>query len=168
MEIRTRNLIIWSSAFLAAFLLSLILFLVNPDRTERYVLFFPSEITREWTGEARDIYHTGDTEESVRVLLKELALGPIGLRLDETVPKGTRIRAVLLRDNTLYLDFTAHLAEPGRQLSFPEMLAGIRKTVLYNFPSIENVVIYVEGAPTDAYLEAKKIKSSLTKQKDSL
>lgn len=156
MEVRARNLIIWSSAFIVAFLLSLILFLVRSDRTDRYVLFFPSEITREWIGEAREVYHTRDMEESVIALLKELALGPIGLRLEPTVPKGTGVRSVILREKTVFIDFTAHIAvnQPASRLTFAEMLAGIKKSVLYNFPSLEEVVIYIEGSSTEQYVEA--------------
>jgi hypothetical protein len=156
MEIRTRNLIIWASVFTAAFLFSLILYLAASGRTEKYVLFFPSEITKEWIGESREIYYTRDTEDSVLALLNELALGPIGLRLAPTVPKGTGIRSVLLREKSVYIDFAATLVlkQPVLQISFSEMLSGIRKSVLYNFPSIEKVFIYVDGSPADAYSEA--------------
>ena len=149
MELRTRNLIIWSSIFVATFLLSLIFFLARPNRSSSYVLFFPSEVTNEWVGEARDIHHTRDKEESVLALLNELALGPMGLRLGPAVPKGTQVRSVLLRGQTVYVDFSAHLvaSQQVMLISFSEMLEGIRKTVLYNFPSIIDVVIYVEGSP---------------------
>jgi len=151
MKTRTRNLIVWSSVFAAAFLLSLILFLARSGRTERYILFFPSEITQEWTGEPREIYFTRDREAALLALLKEIALGPIGLRLEPTVPKGTGIRSVLLRDGTVYIDFTSSIVlnQPTILLSFEQMLAGIRKSVLYNFPSVDKVVMYVEGSPTD-------------------
>ena len=155
MDIRVRNLIIWSSIFAFTFLLSLILFLARPGRTETYVLFFPSELSNEWIGEARSIYHTRDTEESVLAMLKELALGPVGLRLEPAVPKETGVRSVLLRDRTLYLDFTAHLAVLHQTLEIPfsEILEGIRKSVFINFPSVQEVLIYVEGSPADQFQE---------------
>ena len=151
LEIRTRNLIIWAGIFAAAFLISLIIFLARPGRTDQYVLFFPSETTDEWIGEARNIHHTREIEKSIQALLQELALGPITLRLEPALPKGTGVRSVLFRERTVYLDFTAHLAVPetGFQVSFSEMLAGVKKSVLYNFPTVDEVVIYVDGAPTD-------------------
>ena len=151
MELRTRNLFIWASIFVAAFLISLIIFLARPDRTDQYVLFFPSETTDEWIGEARTIHHTRDIEESVKALLLELSLGPITLRLEPALPKGTGVRSVLVRDKQAYLDFSAHLAVPDSafQVPFPEMLSGLKRSVLYNFPGIEKVIIYVEGVPTD-------------------
>ena len=150
LEIRARNLIIWSSVFVVTFLISLVLFLTSADRKGRYVLFFPSEITNEWIGEARNIFHTRNTEEAVRALLNELALGPIGLRLGPAVPKETGIRSVLIRGKTAYIDFTAHLAVGQRvpQVSFYDMLEGIERSVLYNFQSIEEVFIHVEGSST--------------------
>lgn len=153
MEIRTRNLIIWAAIFAVAFLISLTMFLARSGRTDQYVLFFPSETTDEWIGEVRNIHHTREIEKSIQALLQELALGPITLRFEPALPKGTGVRSVLLRERTVYLDFTAHLAvgETVFQISFPEMLSGVRKSVLYNFPMVEEVVIYVEGVPTDFY-----------------
>jgi hypothetical protein len=153
LEIRTRNLIIWAGVFVAAFLISLIIFLARPGRTDQFVLFFPSETTDEWIGEARNIHHTREIEKSIQALLQELALGPITLRLEPALPKGTGVRSVLLRERTVYLNFTAHLAvlEAGFQISFDAMLAGVRKSVLYNFPTIDEVVIYVDGASTELY-----------------
>jgi len=161
LEIRARNLIVWSSIFAGVLLLSLILYLARPGRTDGYVLFFPSEITGEWVGEARDIRHTRIKEEAVLALLKEFALGPVGLQLEPALPKGTGIRSVLLRKETVYLDFTAQLAVSYQSLSisFAEMLEGIEKTVLYNFPSIDTVVMYVEGSPVDAYRGSSAMKS---------
>lgn len=151
MEIRTRNLIIWAAVFVAAFLISLVIFLARPDRTGRYVLFFPSETTDEWIGEARNIHHSRNTEESIQSLLSELALGPVTLRFEPALPDGTRVKSVLLREKKVYLDFTAHLAVPegSFHIPFSEMLGGIRKSVLYNFPAVEEVIIYVDGVPAE-------------------
>ena len=151
MELRTRNLIIWVAIFTAAFLISLIIFLARPGRTDQYVLFFPSETTDEWIGEARNIHHTRDIEASVKSLLQELALGPITLRFEPALPKGTGVQSVLIRERTAYLDFTPHLAVPENafQISFSEMLAGVKKSVLYNFPAIEKAIIYIDGVSTD-------------------
>jgi hypothetical protein len=124
---------------------------VQTDRTDRYVLFFPSETTDTWIGETRDIRHTRDAEKALFALLKELALGPITLRFEPAVPKGTGVRSVLLRERKAYLDFTGHLAVPEKSFGIPfeEMLSGIKKSVLYNFPGVEEVIIYVAGMPTN-------------------
>ena len=129
----------------------MIIFLARPGRTDQHILFFPSETTDEWIGEARNIHHTREIEESVKALLQELALGPITLRLEPALPKGTGVRSVLIREGTAYLDFTAHLAVPDSsfQISFSEMLEGIKKSVFYNFPSIKKVIVYVDGVSTD-------------------
>jgi hypothetical protein len=130
---------------------------------DRYVLFFPSEISNEWIGEARAVYHTRDAEDSILALLKELALGPMGLRLEPAVPNGTAIRSILLREKILYLDFTAHLAisQQAFQMSFSEMLEGIRKSIFYNFPSIEEVFIYIAGSPAEINAEKKPLRPEI-------
>ena len=145
--ISKQNLIIWASVFVVAFLVSLLLFFTKPGRTDRYVLFFPSETTDEWIGEAREIRHTRNSEKALLAMLKELALGPMTLRFEPAVPKGTGVRSVLLRDRKAYLDFSAHLAAPEKSFGIPfeEMLMGIEKSVFFNFPAVEEVIIYVAG-----------------------
>lgn len=149
MESNVKSFIIWASVLATALLLSLVLFLVRSDRKDRFVLFFPSETTLEWTGEARNIPHKKELEDSVRELLKELALGPIRLRLTRSLPAETSIESVLLRKKDLYIDFSEHLAMYSASLpiSFDMVLAGVRKSVFYNFPFVENLFIFVGGYP---------------------
>lgn len=149
MSSKTINLIVWSSIFAAAFLFSLIMFLARPGRKDRLVLFFPSETTAEWVGEGRNIPHMRETEDSVHELLKEIALGPTRLRLDTALPKQTRVRSVVLREDTLYVDFSEHVTTDASTLTLPldQMLEGVKKSVLFNFPDISDVVIFVRGYP---------------------
>ena len=157
MESTTRNLIIWSSIGTAFFFLSLVLFLTRPDRKDRFVLFFPSETTFEWTGEARNIPHKKEVEDSVHELLKELTLGPIRLRLENVLPPDTGLRSVLLREDVLYIDFTEHLAifNAGMSVSFDTMLEGVKKSVLFNFPAINDIIIFVGGSTVAGRLGAR-------------
>jgi hypothetical protein len=150
MSTKTVHLIVWASIFLATLLLSFILFQVRPDRKDRVVLFFPSEATAEWIGEGRNIPHMDTTEESVHELLKEITLGPIRLRLGLALPRGTRVRSVVLSDGSLYIDLSEHvvLAENSTSATFVEMLEAVRKSVLFNFPSIDEVVLFVRGYST--------------------
>ena len=150
MSTKTVHLIVWASIFVATLFLSFILFQARPDRKDRVVLFFPSEASSEWLGEGRNIPHMDTTEESVHELLKELTLGPIRLRLGLALPRDTRVRSVVLSDGTLYVDFSEHLVLAVSSLStpFPETLEAVRKSVLFNFPSIDEVVLFVHGYPT--------------------
>ncbi|MBT3273506.1 MAG: GerMN domain-containing protein [Spirochaetales bacterium] len=149
MEAKTKHLIIWTSAFGAVLCLSILLFITNTERIVQRVLYFPDETTSEWSGEARNIIHKRDIEEGVHELLKELILGPMKLRLERTLPQGTGIRSVMLRDGVLYADFSEHLAAGDYEMSidFDQMLEGVKKTILFNLPKIEDVVMFVGGYP---------------------
>ncbi len=150
MSSKTVHLIVWTSIFTVTLVVSLILFLARPDRKDRIVLFFPSEATKEWIGEGRNIPHMRNTEESVYELLKEITLGPIQLRLGSTLPRNTRVRSVLLRGNTLYVDFSEQLAMTANASPtvFTDSLEAVRRSVLFNFPSIDRVLQFVRGYPT--------------------
>ena len=147
MEARTKYIIAWLSVFAAAFALSLIFFLTNDSRKEQRVLFFPNETTSEWSGEVRNITHRRVPEDAVHELLKEIILGPMRLRLERAVPEDTAIRSVILRENVLFADFSAHLAVGGGGVTvgFESILEGIKKNILFNFPSISEVHLFVEG-----------------------
>ena len=126
---------------------SLLLYLTDTDRMDFRVIFFPDESTGDWRGEERKIPHFASIEDAAYALIKEIILGPAKLRLMRALPKNTVLRSVLLREEILYVDFSDHLAVPenAAELSLETMIDGVKRTILYNFPSIEGVVVFVGG-----------------------
>ena len=147
MEPKIGSIAIWSGILLLLFFGSLIRYLTDAERMDFRIIFFPDESTQEWRGEERKVPHHSTPEEAVHALIKEIILGPAKLRLIRAMPKDTYVRSVLLRGETLYVDFSEHPAEPdsNTDISFEAMLEGVKKTVLYNFPSIEYVVVFIGG-----------------------
>ena len=147
MEPKIGSLVIWSGILILLFLGSLILYITDAGRMDFRVIFFPDESAQEWRGEERKVPHHSTPEEAAHALIKEIILGPAELRLARALPKDTYIRSVLLRNDTLFVDFSEHPAEPegNMGISFEAMLEGVRRTVLYNFPSIERVVVFIGG-----------------------
>ncbi|MAG13329.1 MAG: hypothetical protein CMN78_01905 [Spirochaetales bacterium] len=147
MESKTGNIIIWTGIFIVLFFGSLGFFFRSADRMDFRVIFFPDESTHEWKGEERKVPHRTVAEDAVHALIKEMILGPTELLLIRALPKDTVVRSVLLRGEVLYVDFSEHLAVSGSSVVIPfdTMLEGVRRTVLYNFPSIEKVVVFISG-----------------------
>lgn len=141
------------AVFVAALIISITAYLLAPLRADHRVLFFPTEATGVWRGELRKVPRMRGREAAVREMLKEMALGPIDLKLRRTVPRNTLIRSVLLRDGTLYVDLSEHAVfdAPTIGMTFADITEGIRKTIWYNHPRIQSIVISVNGvvAPVD-------------------
>ena len=129
---------------------SLLLYLTDSDRMDFRVIFFPDESNGEWRGEERKVPHQPNTEDAAHALIKEIILGPARLRLMRALPKNTTVRSVMLREGTLYVDFSDHFSVPenSTDMPFQAMVDGVKRTILYNFPSIEGVVVFIGGIET--------------------
>jgi hypothetical protein len=133
------------------FVVSLLLFLLRDSPSVQRVLFFPDETTGELGGELRELPRQRSREEEVDRLLREIVLGPTMLGHGRLVPRDTTIHSVLLRDRSVYVNLSEHLAFPGEELlyDFSAMITGIRKTIEFNYPRIDEIRIFVEGREQD-------------------
>ena len=127
---------------------SLLLYLFRPVKTVQRVLFFPDETTLLWRGELRELPSPENREEEIEYVLREIVLGPTHLQLGRAVPRNTGIGSVLYRDETLFIDLSQHMVFPDEEMliDFYGMLSGIKKTIEYNYPRIEDIRFFVDGA----------------------
>ena len=92
-----------------------------------------------------------DNEENkeMKVVLEELIKGPKNKDLFSTIPPETRIRALYIRDEIIYVDFSSSLKEkhPGGTTGELLTVYSIIDTLLDNFPSYSRVQIIVQGEP---------------------
>ncbi len=65
----------------------------------------------------------------------------------DTIPEGTRLVKLEIRQNTVYADFTGELKtnHPGGSTAEINTVYAIVNTVLLNFPEIKDVQILIEG-----------------------
>ncbi len=143
-----RRSLIAGGLLVTVLLLSVLLFAFRPHQTIERVLFFPDETDDTWRGEIREIPVQSARETEIAYVLRELVLGPTRLQYGRALPRATRIRSVIYRDGRLYVDFSAAVVlEAGSVgVDFAEMLSGVRKTLEYNYPMIEEIVFTVAGA----------------------
>jgi len=128
-------------------LLSAVMYMVwGSGRTEQ-VLFFPEYRSSRCYGEARSLPVKDTKEKDVELLVREVLLGPMNVDLVSLFSRETRLQTILLRDQTLYLDFNMAILNgiSDAALSFEEALACLTKTVRFNFPEIREVIYSING-----------------------
>ena len=138
---------VWIGVFLTALVLSLVLYMLFPQGVVERVLFFPDDLQKRITGEPRLVVRRQDREENVEQVLRELLLGPAEIQHKRVLPKNAGYRSVILRDDVLYIDYTDEVlfGVYDVPLSFTAMLDAVRETVRYNFPSVKEMVVTVNG-----------------------
>jgi hypothetical protein len=142
-----KNTFVSAGAFFLLFLISLIFFLKDGRTLINCIIFFPEPAYGDVTGEPRRVYRQETLEKNVLFLVREMVLGPMDIRHTNMFPRNTRIRSVFVRGAAAYLDFSPDIIFLGSEvkMSFDELLAAIRKTVLFNFRQLSDVIITVEG-----------------------
>ncbi len=133
--------------FLAVLFFSLVMFFVTDTKVRRKVFFFPQYRSSRITGESRNLPVRGSMEANIELLIQEVLLGPVDVTHVHIFPEGTSLRTVLLRDTRLYIDLSvdAVLGRKKSELGFEESVEVLKRTVSYNFPSIESFLVTIDG-----------------------
>ena len=132
---------------LVSLVISFVLFFVlEADKVER-VLFFPGNISEDVFGEERVLKNYSDSERDMRLVVEELILGPTSLYRSSVLPKETRIQLFMLRENVAYVDLSREaVSQTGNvHIDFELAESLLRRALHFNFRSLEEVIITVEG-----------------------
>jgi hypothetical protein len=130
---------------------SLVLYILEPyKQMQRKFLFF-SEETGSLSGEIRSVPFSKNRERNITAYIKELMLGPAGLRLQGIFPRGTRMNQIKLVEDVLYIDFSREMVFNLDNHPFPpvEIKNMVVDNLSVNFPGLEKVVITVNGLEPD-------------------
>jgi hypothetical protein len=137
---------LWIFAFAASLFFSALVFFFAPLPKARYYLEFPNAISGKMIGEVRYAPFHFSLEKSALSLCREILVGPANYLSSDLLSKDTRIRSVLVRGRTLYVDLSSDLVlgEPSGG-SFRDSLEIFRKTIKKNLPGLGNVILTVDG-----------------------
>jgi hypothetical protein len=151
-QLNTVTLSLAGTLLAALVLSSLLFFLGGESRTRERVLFFPAYRTADFEGEIRELPRKESLEADIRLVVEEIILGPFGIHHDPILPESADVRSVMLRDDTLYVDFSIDVIFQREDsiLSLGEVLDGIRRSITFNFPSVERIVFTVRGEVPEA------------------
>jgi hypothetical protein len=146
---------------IVALLVSLLLFVLAPPERVRRTLFFPGTTDLSLRSESRLLPRTGNLKDDVRLVVEDVLLGPARIEHGRLVARSTEARSLILDGETLYVDLSSAAidADNGVRIGLSEALQAIRRAVLYNFRSLNEVVITIDGqAPFEpAFREARPI-----------
>ena len=123
----------------------------SPRLESRVVtLYFSSPQEEYLVPERRTIPAISGVESQMKAVMQELILGPsAGEKLVPTLSSNTTVRAVYVRDETIYVDLSRAFADgqPGGTTGELTSIYSIVNTLLENFPRYSQVQLLVEGQP---------------------
>lgn len=142
-----KSIVLWGGLLFGSLALSLALYAVFPPERTRRVLFFPGAATSRLSGEVRYLLDTPSRETDIEELLEAYLLGPVNVHFLRVLPKETTVHALLYRDGVLYLDFSPAILfeEQEVPLDTEGIVEAVRKTLSFNFPYIQRIVLTVNG-----------------------
>ena len=154
---KPRFLYIIAGLIAGCFLLSLLLFLFLDNGLEPRIMLFPGMNLSKQTGEIRYIPRQASMEERIEKYIQEFILGPSQLDLSRLFPEQTKLQSVILRDSTLYVDFSEDVLfqERDNLLPFEETIELFRHSLIINFRWIKNIYITVNGQLPDNWNETE-------------
>jgi germination protein M len=118
--------------------------------------------------EKRKIIASSELNKEAKLILEELIKGPTDSSLSPTLPPQTEVRAVYIKDDCIYVDFSSSLSERHPGGSTGELLTvySIVNTLLTNFPSQSRVQILIQGEPRETLAGHIDIREPLSKNAD--
>lgn len=139
-----------------------------PPEMKTVKLYFSEPKSEYLVYEERKIVASPEIIEEAKSILEELIKGPHDSSLSTTLPSETEVRAVYIRDNYLYIDFSSSLRDKHPGGSTGELLTvySIVNTLLDNFPSQSYVQILIEGMPEETLAGHIDIRKPLGKNFD--
>jgi hypothetical protein len=152
---RTNLRLIFGILFIFLLILSLTLFFVSKPWYPR-VLFFPEQNTGKLVGERRFLPPRKGLTSQIELYVQELILGPSEPFLTRIVPREVHLQSVIARDGEVYVSLSREIIQtrPDASLSFDQSLQAIANGVLFNFPSVRDLYLLVEGQiPGEKYAD---------------
>jgi hypothetical protein len=149
---------IFGGLFLAVLLVSLFSFALSKEWIRR-IIFFPHVNSTKVIGEERFLPDLGNQRENVMLLVDEIVAGPYKYGNLPVIPERTKLKSVILQNGILYVNFSKEIYYIDKLVLITpkEMLQAFTDSVLYNFPEIQKVYIFIEGKPVSDYSELNKV-----------
>lgn len=146
--------IICGGLFTLFLLLSLLLYILMNPHVKR-ILFFPQISSNKLIGEERYLPNRNNLEKNIELLLEEIILGPSQYKSKTVaaVPRNTELESILVDKDTAHLSFSNEILflDENSPLKPREVLQAIANSIIFNFPHISRVFIYIHGQPLLEY-----------------
>lgn len=146
MKIKARLII--SILLIFLLLLSIGIYIPTAIHKSDKVFFFYERQTDKIIGEKRRIPKIiFNKEHNIDVFVNELLLGPADMKLDPLFPIGTKVKKILYRDKSLYVDLNFMALFPDKKAvhGFDKGIELVEKNIKFNFSYVKDIVITVLG-----------------------
>ena len=142
---------------IVALFLSLSFFLLGNYREVQRTFFFPEvkaphrDYEDKISGEERIIPRQRRALDNIRLLVEEVILGPLSHTHSRLVSSEIKVYSLVLDQSVLYLNLSGDMLEPDLQVALPleVQIQALGNTILFNFPFLKKVFIFVEGQIPD-------------------
>jgi hypothetical protein len=144
--------------FLGTLAVSLLLFLLLGNGKVNRVLFFPGQSGRRLVAEQRFLPRHRGLEREATELAEGVLLGPTRHDALRLFPRGGSVISVMASGKTLYVDLTPQILveDPEVPLRGQAALDALGKSLMFNFPRLREVVIFIDGQQP-RFADKKKI-----------
>jgi len=139
-----------------------------PTRSRVVILYFSTPEEEVLAPVERKIIIQKETNSQIKATLQDLIKGPQDTSYEPTLPAETKIRAVYVRETTIYVDFFSPLTEkhPGGTSAELISIYSIVNTLLENFPPYSQVQILIDGKPQQTLAGHIDIRGPFTKNSE--
>ncbi len=142
---------------IVALIFSLSFFLLGDNRKVQRTFFFPEvkaphrDYEEKISGEERVIPRQKRALDNIRLLVEEIILGPLSHTHSRLVSSEIKVYSLVLDQSVLYLNLSGHMLEPDLQVALPleVQIQALGNTILFNFPFLKKVFLFVEGQIPD-------------------
>lgn len=110
------------------------------------ILYFPESSGKRLVLEARKPAPQGSLEERSREIVAELLIGPRDRGRLPLFAADVRLRSVMLRGGTLYVDLSGNVLEPS-PVAFSTAARAIRDSLDASVPGSGNLALSIDGVP---------------------
>jgi hypothetical protein len=110
----------------------------------RTFLFYVPDTGQELVEERMTAY-TGSQETDITRYVEEVILGPVSLEAEPLLNRGSRLEALLLREDAVYLDLSEEAAIPPPTGRLRGNLITLSEGIRRNFPFVKDIRIFVAG-----------------------
>ncbi len=124
---------------------SIVLSIVFYDGRITRTFFFPDSVTQALRSERRPVPSGKGTQDDIAEYVREIILGPTILQSGRVLPRDTTVRIAIASDGKVYLDLSHHAVTIESPLGIEEAIDIVRHNILFNFRSINSIVVTVAG-----------------------
>ncbi len=128
-------------------LIAVLFYLIFPPDRIAMTLFFPGTTESSLSGERRLLPRADSETRAMHLLTEEMLLGPTRIDHSRVLPRQSRVESFIMAGETAFVDLSGDAMLPSTEvrIDIETGINAIRETLLFNFRSLEEVVVTIDG-----------------------